>query len=167
MSSFARLADYDKQAAIDLFLGIKPPLAPPAMWEYIPPPPRPSYRDWYSPSHLSNPHASPTDIAAGLQATIDEEDAQDPLDLWRRFYRGVHFESLAPQFAFKMISTLKGPVMIRCDHFSLFPSSTLSSCAEACSQDDITVQASPLVPKMPRTYSRFVSSLSWRLLGSR
>ncbi|KAL7338197.1 SacI homology domain-containing protein [Rhodotorula toruloides] len=139
--------DYDKQAAIDLFLGIKPPLAPPAMWEYIPPPPRPSYRDWYSPSHLSNPHASPTDIAAGLQATIDEEDAQDPLDLWRRFYRGVHFESLAPQFAFKMISTLKGPVMIR--------------------QDDITVQASPLVPKMPRTYSRRPTTTSLRgLLGS-
>lgn len=113
-SPSSRRADYDKQAAIDLFLGIKPPLPPPAMWEYIPPPPRPSYRDWYTPSHLANPHASPEHVARCLQATIDEEDAQDPLDLWRRFYRGVHYESLAPQFAFKMSSTLKGPVLIRC-----------------------------------------------------
>ncbi|BGP21712.1 polyphosphoinositide phosphatase [Rhodotorula toruloides] len=139
--------DYDKQAAIDLFLGIKPPLPPPAMWEYIPPPPRPSYRAWYDPSHLSNPQTSSDDVAASLQATIDQEDAEDPLDLWRRFYRGVHFESLAPQFAFKMISTLKGPVVIR--------------------QDDIPVQASPLVPKIPRTYSRRPTTTSLRgLLGS-
>lgn len=103
-----RAADHDKQAAIDLFLGIKHALPPPPSWEYLPPPPRPSYRDWYTPSHLAASPASLSslDVAQRLQATVDAEDARDPNELWRRYYRGGVWQTLDRQYQFHIQSTL-------------------------------------------------------------
>lgn len=98
-------ADYDKQAAIDLFLGIKPPLPLPPSWEYLPPPSRRSYRDWYTPSHLS-PKPSPEAVAAQLQDTVDAEDELDPNALWRRYYRGKVWQTFDLQFQAVMPNSL-------------------------------------------------------------
>ncbi|GAA5994963.1 phosphatidylinositol-3,5-bisphosphate 5-phosphatase [Rhodotorula paludigena] len=97
--------DYDKQAAIDLFLGIKPPLPLPPSWEYLPPPSRRSYRDWYTPSHLS-PKPSPEAVAAQLQDTVDAEDELDPNALWRRYYRGKVWQTFDLQFQAVMPNSL-------------------------------------------------------------
>ncbi|GJN91628.1 hypothetical protein Rhopal_004651-T1 [Rhodotorula paludigena] len=97
--------DYDKQAAIDLFLGIKPPLPLPPSWEYLPPPSRRSYRAWYTPSHLS-PKPSPEAVAAQLQDTVDAEDELDPNALWRRYYRGKVWQTFDLQFQAVMPNSL-------------------------------------------------------------
>ncbi|BGP36735.1 phosphatidylinositol-3,5-bisphosphate 5-phosphatase [Rhodotorula kratochvilovae] len=100
--------DYDKQAAIDLFLGIKPAPAPPPSWGYLPLPPRRSYRAWFTPSHLASAPSSlsSADVAALLQATVDAEDAQDPDALWRRYYRGGVWQTFDKQYQFHVQSTL-------------------------------------------------------------
>ncbi|GAA5926528.1 hypothetical protein JCM3775_001042 [Rhodotorula graminis] len=100
--------DHDKQAAIDLFLGIKHGLPPPPSWEYLPPPPRSSYRDWYTPSHLvaSPSSLSSAEVARRLQATVDAEDERDPNELWRRYYRGGVWQTLDKQYQYHVQSTL-------------------------------------------------------------
>lgn len=78
-------ADHDKQAAIDLFLGIKPDFPLPPNWTYTVPHAQTSYRDWYRTENLDRLSLPPEEICARLQATVDDEDAADPSDLWRRY----------------------------------------------------------------------------------
>ncbi|GAA5866136.1 hypothetical protein JCM3774_004094 [Rhodotorula dairenensis] len=94
-------SDHDKQAAIDLFLGIKPDLPGQISWTYIPSAPRRSYREWCS-TPLDHLDLSPEEISQKLQETVDEEDAENPDDLWRRYYRGDRWQTMQVQLAFRL-----------------------------------------------------------------
>lgn len=95
------VADHDKQAAIDLFLGIKPDVPGPLSWTYIPPAPRRSYREWCS-TLLDQLDLTAEEIEAKLQATIDEDDIEDPDDLWRRYYHGDRFQRMEALLAYQL-----------------------------------------------------------------
>ncbi|GAA6001890.1 hypothetical protein JCM10207_002366 [Rhodosporidiobolus poonsookiae] len=109
-------SDADKQAAIDLFLGITPPLAPAASFEWIPPAPRTSYQHWFTPSHLTALDLPPDEIADRLQKTVDaelalaDESGEDGemVRWWSRYYRTRNWSTFAKMHPFKMDSTLKG-----------------------------------------------------------
>ncbi|GAA5980284.1 hypothetical protein JCM10908_001598 [Rhodotorula pacifica] len=94
-------SDHDKQAAIDLFLGIKPDLPNQLSWTYIPPAPRRSYREWCS-TQVERLDLTPEQISEKLQATINEEDVEDPDELWRRYYRGDRWQTMQVQLAFRL-----------------------------------------------------------------
>jgi phosphatidylinositol 3,5-bisphosphate 5-phosphatase len=99
-------ADADKQAAIDLFLGIEPSPAPlPTHLPAPPPRPRRSYRDWYTPSHLEAT-LSPAEAELRLQQTIETVDGGSA-NYWQSYYRPKLFTELARHFAYKVNSTLK------------------------------------------------------------
>ncbi|GAA6047122.1 hypothetical protein JCM3770_006907 [Rhodotorula araucariae] len=115
--------DYDKQAAIDLFLGIKAALPPLPSWEYLAPPPRRSYRHWYTPAHLASVPSSlaSVEVGAQLQATVDAEDEQDPDALWRRYYRGGVWQTFDKQYQFHIQSTLPSHRLPGTDEAQLSP----------------------------------------------
>ena len=97
--------DADKQAAIDLFLGIES--SAPTLTH--PPPPtqvRRSYRDWYTPSHLVAT-LSPAEAELRLRQTIVEEEEDGSANYWQSYYRPKLFTELARHFAYKVNSTLK------------------------------------------------------------
>ncbi|KWU45342.1 hypothetical protein RHOSPDRAFT_28774 [Rhodotorula sp. JG-1b] len=94
-------SDHDKQAAIDLFLGIKPDVPVPLSWTYIPPAPRRSYREWCS-TQLEQLDLTAEEIEAKLQATIDEDDMEYPDDLWRRYYHGNRFQRMEALLAYQL-----------------------------------------------------------------
>ncbi|BGP12753.1 hypothetical protein JCM10213_008892 [Rhodosporidiobolus nylandii] len=68
-------SDAEKQAAIDIFLGIVPSSPPRASFAYLPPPPRRSYQQWFTPSHLKSSSFSSAEISVRLQGTVDAEVA--------------------------------------------------------------------------------------------
>ncbi|GAA5832166.1 hypothetical protein JCM11251_004264 [Rhodosporidiobolus azoricus] len=118
-------SDADKQAAIDLYLGISPPLPPPPSFEYLPPPPRRSYQNWFTPSHLSSLDISSSSIASLLQATVDthlapldgeDQDREKERDRqrreggpewWKRYYRTNNWTTLEKTWTYRMDGTLK------------------------------------------------------------
>jgi len=98
-------ADADKQAAIDLFLGVQPALPPRPTFGVAGPARRRSYRNWFTPSFLES-SLKPPEIAGVLQQTIDE-DEDGSSDYWRSYYRPNLFTSLAVHFGYTIQSSAK------------------------------------------------------------
>lgn len=88
--------DADKQTAIDIFLGVQPPLRP------INPERRgASYREWFNPEYLG-----PAYVLENCQKTL-RDFAQLRSDFWVEYYRPLLFTHLAKHFAYSMNSTLR------------------------------------------------------------
>ncbi|THH05147.1 hypothetical protein EW145_g5006, partial [Phellinidium pouzarii] len=88
--------DADKQASINLFLGMHEKTTSPR-------PRRGGYRTWYNPKHLE-PAYRLEDCERGLR-----EFAEHRSDFWIEYYRPLLFTSLGKHFAYSMNSTLKLP----------------------------------------------------------
>ncbi|KAM0793180.1 hypothetical protein ACM66B_000653 [Microbotryomycetes sp. NB124-2] len=101
--------DADKQAAIDLFLGIEAPVPRVPVHTYVPPKERRSYRDWYTPSHLQ-PVMTSSEAMTRLQKAVEADD-DGTVNYWQSYYRPKLFTELARHFAFKVNSTLKYKVL--------------------------------------------------------
>lgn len=95
LSSF--FSDADKQAAINLFLGVQNDriMSHPTQ--------RRSYRDWYRPENLEAAYESEVSIQ-GINTLVKEKG-----DYWIEYYRPLLFTSLAKHFVYSMNSTLKLP----------------------------------------------------------
>ena len=89
--------DADKQAAINLFLGIQNDRTIPQSVQ------RGSYRDWYHDHHLE-PAYELEECERGIQ-----EFVRDRGDFWVEYYRPLLFTSLGKHFVYSMNSTLKLP----------------------------------------------------------
>ncbi|GAA6022535.1 hypothetical protein JCM11491_005592 [Sporobolomyces phaffii] len=98
-------ADADKQAAIDLFLGVQPALPPRPTFGVARPARRRSYRHWFTPSFLE-PCVPQDDVASVLQRTIDE-DGDGSSNYWTAYYRPTLFTSLAIHFGYTISSSSK------------------------------------------------------------
>nr|VWO97167.1 Serine/threonine-protein kinase PknH (EC [Ganoderma boninense] len=92
------LLDNDKQAAINLFLGV-----PAEKTTNRAPPQRGNYQKWYADEHLEV--AYPLDACERAVAQFVNTRA----DYWIEYYRPLLFTSLGKHFAFSMNSTLKLP----------------------------------------------------------
>ena len=88
--------DADKQAAINLFLGV--PSDPQRDR-----PVRGGYRQWFKPEHLDAPYVIP------LCEDRLREFVKTKGDFWIEYYRPLLFTSLGKHFAYSMNSTLKLP----------------------------------------------------------
>jgi hypothetical protein len=91
------LADADKQAAIDLFLGIQSDITS------IRSPKRSGYHQWFQDEHLNSPFT-----LEACQGGIDDF-VERSSDFWMGYYRPLLFTSVAKHFAYSMNSTLKLP----------------------------------------------------------
>lgn len=104
LTRYRSIADADKQAAIDLFLGIETTAAPltchPTLTNI-----RRSYRNWYTPAHLEASF-TPSEAELRLRQTIEEDD-DGSTNYWQSYYRPKLFTELARHFAYKVNSTLK------------------------------------------------------------
>lgn len=89
--------DADKQAAIDLFLGID--TAPPPPKARSKAPARRSYRDWFTPAHLEQS----LDPAGALDKIAQAVDLDD--NYWQTYYRPMMWSDLTHVFAFTVNST--------------------------------------------------------------
>ncbi|KAH9834386.1 SacI homology domain-containing protein [Rhodofomes roseus] len=91
------LLDADKQAAINLFLGINPERA------VARPPQRGKYQKWFKEEHLETAYVL-EDCERGINQFINTRG-----DFWIEYYKPLLFTSLGKHFAFSMNSTLKLP----------------------------------------------------------
>lgn len=91
------LADADKQAAIDLFLGIQ------CDSMLVRSPKRSGYYAWFRDEHLSSLYT--------LEACKDgiNDFVERSSDFWMGYYRPLLFTSIGKHFAYSMNSTLKLP----------------------------------------------------------
>ncbi|KAI0030726.1 SacI homology domain-containing protein [Vararia minispora EC-137] len=88
------LLDADKQAAIDLFLGVQ--------LDFLAlNPKRQGYRDWYSSEHIYSDHQQ--------SGNRMKEFVECSARFWSEYYRPLSFTSLGKHFAYLMNSTLKLP----------------------------------------------------------
>ena len=94
--------DADKQAAINLFLGVQSERATNSN------PKREGYRTWFDPKNLE-PAYRLEECERGLK-----EFAEHRSDFWIEYYRPLLFTSLGKHFAYSMNSTLKLPGYVRC-----------------------------------------------------
>lgn len=99
--------DADKQAAINLFLGIH------GDKRETKPPRRGGYRAWFDASNLE-PAYTLEECEKGLR-----DFAEHRADFWIEYYRPLLFTSLGKHFAYSMNSTLKLPGLV---HFLLVSS---------------------------------------------
>ncbi|KAJ8087063.1 phosphatidylinositol-3,5-bisphosphate 5-phosphatase [Marasmius tenuissimus] len=91
------LLDADRQAAINLFLGVdsdRPISQPPV---------RNGYRQWFKDEHLTVPYCV-EDCSNNLLETLRTKG-----DFWTEYYRPLLFTSLTKHFVYSMNSTLKLP----------------------------------------------------------
>jgi hypothetical protein len=95
------LLDADKQAAINLFLGVKSERAPTAS---VQPVQRSGYRQWFHTEHLG-----PTYVKERCEKSIEDFVRGKGGDYWVEYYRPLLFTSLGKHFAYGMNSTLKLP----------------------------------------------------------
>ncbi|CEQ38924.1 SPOSA6832_00369, partial [Sporobolomyces salmonicolor] len=96
--------DAEKQAGIDLFLGIEPSLPRQPVFEALPASPRRSYQDWFTPAHIA-PRLSPDEVKETLQKTVDEDD-NGSWSYWQGYYRPKLYTRMARHFGFTVNSTL-------------------------------------------------------------
>ena len=89
------LVDADKQAAINLFLGIQPERT------ITTPPRRGGYQTWFHKEHLE-----PAYVLEECEKSL-REFAEERADFWTEYYRPLLFTSLGKHFAYSMNSTLK------------------------------------------------------------
>jgi hypothetical protein len=95
--------DADKQAAMDLFLGIE------SSTSTLPTPPtydtpRRSYRSWFTPSNLSIKDIDSVQSEKRLLDAVKEEVVED---YWQAYYRPKLFTEMSRHFAFKVNTTDK------------------------------------------------------------
>lgn len=90
-------ADADKQAAINLFLGVQSDKV------ITQPPRRGGYRDWFHREYLQLPY-----LSDACEKGINDA-AQCRGDYWAEYYRPLLFTDLGRHFAYAMNSTLKLP----------------------------------------------------------
>ncbi|TFL05756.1 SacI homology domain-containing protein [Pterulicium gracile] len=95
------LLDADKQAAINLFLGVKTERAPTASLQ---PARRTGYCQWFHPEHLETAYVTEK-CEESIRAFVRSRGG----DYWVEYYRPLLFTSLGKHFAFGMNSTLKLP----------------------------------------------------------
>ena len=98
-STAHRVPDADKQAAINLFLGIQNDRAITQSVQ------RGSYRDWYKAEHLE-PAYNLAECERGIQEFVEKYERGD---FWIEYYRPLLFTSLGKHFVYSMNSTLKLP----------------------------------------------------------
>lgn len=91
------LLDADKQAAINLFLGIYPERVVARL------PQRGNYKKWFGEEHLEPAYAL-EDCERGINQFVNTRG-----DYWMEYYKPLLFTSLGKHFAFSMNSTLKLP----------------------------------------------------------
>lgn len=91
------VSDADKQAAINLFLGVQ------SERTITEPPRRGGYRDWYNKEHLKTAY-----VLEDCETRL-KEFAEHRSDFWVEYYRPLLFTSLGKHFAYSMNSTLKLP----------------------------------------------------------
>lgn len=91
------LLDADKQAAINLFLGIQNDRTITQSVQHG------SYRQWYKKEHLE-PAYDLEECEKGIQQFVQERG-----DFWIEYYRPLLFTSLGKHFVYSMNSTLKLP----------------------------------------------------------
>ncbi|KAF7305142.1 Polyphosphoinositide phosphatase [Mycena kentingensis (nom. inval.)] len=91
------LLDADKQAAMNLFLGVQDerPITKPQV--------RGGYQKWFNEEHLEPPYVL-SDCDRGLRDFVQKKS-----DFWVEYYRPLLFTSLGKHFAYSMNSTLKLP----------------------------------------------------------
>lgn len=89
--------DADKQAAINLFLGIQPDVVTIRKVK------RSGYQEWYDPRHLEAGYALEA-CEAGIKQFVEMSR-----EFWVEYYRPLLFTSLGKHFAYSMNSTLKLP----------------------------------------------------------
>uniref|UniRef100_A0A0W0FVL4 Putative polyphosphoinositide phosphatase n=1 Tax=Moniliophthora roreri TaxID=221103 RepID=A0A0W0FVL4_MONRR len=94
------LLDADRQAAINLFLGVSASSEKPPPISH--PPVRSGYRNWFKEEHLMQPYRI-DDCSANLMQTAQKGD------FWVEYYRPLLFTSLTKHFVYGMNSTLKLP----------------------------------------------------------
>jgi phosphatidylinositol 3,5-bisphosphate 5-phosphatase len=90
------LPDADKQAAIDLFLGVQSDLTSMS-------PKRSGYHQWFRDEHLNSPYTLEA-CQAGIADFVERSS-----DFWMGYYRPLLFTPLGKHFAYSMNSTLKLP----------------------------------------------------------
>ena len=95
------LLDADKQAAINLFLGINPERV------IVRSPQRGNYKKWFNEEHLEPAYVL-EDCERGVNQFINTRG-----DYWIEYYKPLLFTSLGKHFAFSMNSTLKLPGYLR------------------------------------------------------
>lgn len=93
------IADADKQAAIDLFLGIEPSSPLPTLPSRTNP--RRSYREWFTRSHVDS-SLEPIEAQKRLAKNVEGDESY-----WQSYYRPKLFTEMARHFAFKVNSTDK------------------------------------------------------------
>ncbi|KAJ8588583.1 hypothetical protein M405DRAFT_901887 [Rhizopogon salebrosus TDB-379] len=91
------LLDADKQAAINLFLGVT------SERSLVHPPKRGQYQKWFQKQHLQMLYKVPESSSA-LHAFVNIRG-----EFWSEYYRPMLFTSLGKHFAYSMNSTLKLP----------------------------------------------------------
>ncbi|KAL4260624.1 Polyphosphoinositide phosphatase Fig4-like protein [Pleurotus pulmonarius] len=91
------LLDADKQAAINLFLGVQSE-------RVAPPPVRGGYQQWFDPVNLE-----PAYVLEDCERGLEEFVRGSRGDFWIEYYRPLLFTSLGKHFAYSMNSTLKLP----------------------------------------------------------
>ncbi|SCV68789.1 BQ2448_910 [Microbotryum intermedium] len=96
--------DADKQAAIDVFLGIEAPVSHLSPLSYSQVKSRRSYRDWYTPEHLKT-SLTPSEAERRLKATVEDDDASGSANYWQAFYRPQLLTQFDKHFAVIMNST--------------------------------------------------------------
>ncbi len=99
------LADGDKQAAIDLFLGVQSDSM------LVRSPKRSEYYRWFRDEHLNSLYT--------LEACQDGIDdfVERSSDFWMGYYRPLLFTSVGKHFAYSMNSTLKLPGYVSCSPY--------------------------------------------------
>jgi hypothetical protein len=100
-SPFMTSTDADKQAAINLFLGVQSEKI------ITQPPRRGGYQAWYHEEYLAPPYQ-----LGGCEKGIYNA-VQSKGDFWVEYYRPLLFTSLGKHFAYSMNSTLKLPGYVR------------------------------------------------------
>ena len=93
----SNVTDADKQAAIDLFLGVQSDTT------LVHSPKRSGYQQWFHDEHLNSPYTLET-CQEGINDFVECSS-----DFWMGYYRPLLFTSLGKHFAYSMNSTLKLP----------------------------------------------------------
>ncbi|GAA5980202.1 hypothetical protein JCM11641_005504 [Rhodosporidiobolus odoratus] len=106
-------SDADKQAAIDLFLGIAPAVPTPLALEAEPPPLRPLSQEWYTPANLASHDLDASEVVQRLRDSALAEYEQDQVDnseeWFQRLYRTHRWTASGSTLLAKMDGTLKPP----------------------------------------------------------
>jgi hypothetical protein len=125
------LADADKQAAIDLFLGVQSDAS------LARNPKRSGYHQWFRDEHLNSPYT--------LEACRDGIDhfVERSSEFWMGYYRPLLFTSLGKHFAYSMNNTLKLPGYVSPPHPTRTPLLICRPFAEKHSRVSTKVRSIP------------------------